>query len=442
MEEFVITGGVPLRGEVEVSGSKNVALKAVVAALLTDEEVVIEGVPLISDFSTMVKIIRHLGVQAQLEADHRLRICAKNISRFQVPLEMGARLRTSSMVIGPLLSRFGKAIIPNPGGCRIGARPIDRHIEGLKGLGAQITYSQKDGYFRAQAKRLSGTTCKFSKNTHTGTETLILASVLASGKTTILNAASEPEVDDLILLLNSMGAKIRRVKPREIVIEGVKRLSQTTYKIMPDRNEAVTFAVAALVTGGDVLVKNTQREYLRAFLEKLDEAGGGWEPGKDGTRFFWQKPLRATEVITACYPGFMTDWQAPWTLLMTQAKGRSMIWETVYENRFQYVPELEKMGAKIEFFNPPVKNPKEFYNFNWEDNRPEYFHDARVFGPSKLHNAILNISDLRAGATLVLAALAAEGKSYVSGIEHIDRGYENFEERLKKLGAEIKRIKE
>lgn len=442
MEELVVTGGTPLRGEVEVSGSKNVALKAVVAALLTDEEVVVEDVPLISDLKMMVKIARHLGANASLGEDHILKICAQKISRFQVPLEMGARLRTSVMVAGPLLSRFGEAVIPNPGGCRIGARPVDRQIEGLKALGAQISYSEKDGYFRAKAQRLSGTTYKFAKNTHTGTETLIMAAVLARGKTTLLNAAQEPEVDDLINLLNQMGAKIKRVKVRQIVIEGVKNLSGTNYKIMFDRNEAVTLGVAALVTGGDILVKNAQTKFLKSFLGKLKKAGGGWEPRNAGIRFFWQKPLKAVSVATAPNPGFMTDWQAPWTLLMTQAKGVSQIHETVYENRFQYVQELEKMGAKIEFFNPKVKNPTQVYNFNWEDNRPEYFHAVRVLGPTKLHNAVLNISDLRAGATLVLGALSALGESYISGVEHLDRGYENFEGRLKRLGAKIKRLKD
>lgn len=442
MEEWIVLGGNSLSGEVEIAGSKNVALKAALAALLTDGEVIIEGIPLISDLSMMVKILRYLGAQADLGPNHKLKICARKISRFQVPLEMGAKLRTSVQVMGPLLARFGQAIIPNPGGCRIGARPVDRQIEGLRALGAQITYKEKDGYFRAKAKKLAGTTYQFSKNTHTGTETLILTAVLTPGKTTLLNAAQEPEVDDLIRLLNSMGAKIKRVTPRKIEIFGVKSLSGTTYKIMPDRNEAVTFAIAALVSKGDILVKNTQREYLKSFLAKLDEAGGGWEPKSEGTRFFWQKPLKALTIETAPYSGFMTDWQAPWALTATQALGESVIHETIYENRFQYVPELKKMGAKIEFFNPKVKNPPKFYNFNWKDNRPEYFHAVRVFGPTKLHNAFLNISDLRAGATLVLAALAAQGESYITGIEHLARGYENFAQRLKILGAKIKSVPE
>ncbi|MBI5465595.1 UDP-N-acetylglucosamine 1-carboxyvinyltransferase [Candidatus Gottesmanbacteria bacterium] len=437
MAEFVIKGGYPLKGEVEVGGAKNMVLPALVAGLLSDEEVKLENVPLISDLALMVKIAQKLGVEVKINDNHTLTIKAATLKRHKIPLEAAAKLRTSFMLIVPILARLGKAEIPNPGGCRIGARPINRLVNGLRHLGGKITYNSNDGYFHASLKKFTGSTFKFAKNTHTGTETLILAAVKASGRTILENAAAEPEVDDLIRLLNQMGAKIKRVKPRTIVIEGVKKLNGTSFKIMSDRNEAVTFAVAALATGGDIFIKGTQREYLRAFLEKLDEAGGGWDPSADGTRFFYQKQLKATDITTSPHPGFMTDWQAPWALLMTQAKGESTIHETVYENRFQYVSELVKMGAKISLFNPKVKNKELFYNFNLEDDRKEYYHAAKISGPTCLHNAVLAIPDLRAGATLVLAALAAKGESYLSGIEHIDRGYEKFEERLKKIGAKI-----
>lgn len=439
MESFVISGGYSLGGEVEISGSKNVALKAIVAGLLTDGELTIENVPAISDLALMEEIAQGVGVKIE-RSPRVLKIKADNLCAAKVPLEMGARLRTSSMFIAPLLSRLGHAVIPNPGGCRIGARPIDRHMEGLVALGAKITYGD-DGYFRVSAKKLTGTNYKFGKNTNTGTETLILAATLAQGKTVLENAAQEPEVDDLIALLNRMGAKIKRGKPRQITIEGVKSLSGATYKIMADRNEAVTFAIAALVTQGEVFVKTAKAEFLQSFLEKLSEVGGGWENQNSGIRFFWKKPLKATNITTTPYPGFMTDWQAPWALLATQSEGDSIVHETIFENRFQYVHELQKMGAKIELFNPEVSEPEKFYNFNWSDNQSEYFHAARVSGPVLLHNGVLEISDLRAGATLVLAALAASGESYLLGVEHIDRGYEDFEKRLKVLGARIKRVK-
>lgn len=439
MDKYIINGGNPLKGEVTVSGAKNVALKAIVAALLTDEELIIENIPLITDLLVMKEIIQGLGAKVKITSDHKIKIKADNISHFQVSLEAGARLRTSSMVIGPLLARFGQADIPNPGGCRIGARPIDRHIKGLEQMGAKIKYS--DGFFKARVGKLIGTEYKFEKNSHTGTETLILAATLAKGVTIIDNAAFEPEVDDLIRLLNQMGAKIKRVTDRKIVITGVKKLYGVRYKIMPDRNEVVTFAIGAIITRGNIIIYGTEREYLKAFLEKLDEAGAGWEPMEKATRFYYQGKLLPTKVVTKPYPGFMTDWQAPWSLVGMQSRGISTIHETIYENRFGYIHELIKMGGRIEFFEPRVSNPKTFYNFNWDSNQNGRFHAIKIYGPVNLHNAVLNVSDLRAGATLVLAALVAKGESFVSGVEHIDRGYEKFEEQLKKLGADIKRIK-
>lgn len=441
MDKFVISGGEPLKGEVFVSGAKNVALKVLLAALLSDEEVVIENIPLITDFYLMTEIIKKLGVETKiLEDKHKIVMKNKGIKNFKIPLEMGARLRTSSMAIAPLLARFGRALIPNPGGCRIGARPINRHVAGLEKMGAKVKYCPEDGYFHAQAKKLLGTDYTFSKNTHTGTETLILAAVLAEGETVLENAAQEPEVDDLIKLLNLMGAKIRRIAPRKIIIKGVKKLHGARFKIMPDRNEVVTFAIAALATKGDLLIHGVQRENLRAFLEKIDEIGGGWEPIDERTaRVYSKGELSSTNIVTAPHPGFMTDWQAPWAVLMTQAKGISIIHETVFENRLLYAKELQKLGAKIEFFNPEVKDPEEFYNFNWRDNNPSYHHAIRIFGPVSLHNGVLEVTDLRAGATLVLAALVAPGESFIYGIHHIDRGYEDIEGRLKKLGAKIKR---
>jgi UDP-N-acetylglucosamine 1-carboxyvinyltransferase len=288
---------------------------------------------------------------------------------------------------------------------------------------------------------LNATEYKFSKNTHTGTETMILAAVLAKGTTILENSAEEPEVDELVTFLNQMGAKIVRKDKRTIVIEGVSKLSGTKFRIGPDRNEIVTFAVAAIVTHGDIFVKDINKNGLEEFLIMLQKAGGGFEEKNNGIRFFYKGLLNPTDVTTSFYPGFMTDWQGPWALLMTKANGVSTIHETVYENRFTYVDELKKMGANIKLYNPQVDNPETVYNFNIKDDEKEFFHAAKITGPTVLHNGILSIADLRAGATLVLAALAAKGESVLFGVEHLDRGYEQFEKKLKTLGANIERVK-
>lgn len=442
MEKFIISGGNPLKGEVSLGGAKNVALKICVASLLTDEELVLHNVPHISDVEAMLEVLKSLGVTVTLQGSS-VRIKRGPIIHISVPLELGARLRTSSMVIGPLLARFGKATIPNPGGCRIGARPIDRHIEGLRRMGAAIEYVSTDGFFHASSTGLHGITYTFGKNTHTGTETLILAAVLAEGKTVLKNSAEEVEIDDLIGCLVKMGARIKRTALREITIEGVSRLRGTEYAIMPDRNEEVTFAVGAMVTGGEIVVVNSQQRHLSSFFDALDRAGGGYEKLSDTkTRYFKPQYLLATNIQTARHPGFMTDWQAPWAVLMTQATGESTIHETVFESRFSYVSELKKMGAEIDFFDPEVGDPASFYNFNWADRVEGYHQGIRIHGVTKLHNAILTMDDLRAGATLVISALAASGQSYLQGVEQIDRGYEKIEVRLTVLGAHIQRIKE
>ena len=445
MDRFIIQGGKKLEGEVTVSGAKNIALKALVAACLTEEDVTIQNVPLISDFFVMVDLIKELGGKVTLSG-HTATVSIGSLHNKTIPLEKAAEVRTSSMLMAPLLARSGKAVIPNPGGCRIGARPIDRTIEGLNSLGANVLYNSEDGYFYAnsslQGPYLKGNTFRFDKNTHTGTETLIIASTLAKGTTVIENAAEEPEIDELIGLLTSMGAHIKRVEKRTIIIEGVQKLHGATFRISPDRNEVVTFAIAALITKGDILVKEAQKESIEEFLEKLQSVGGGYEIKEKGIRFFPKTSLSATDIVTTPYPGFMTDWQAPWAVLMTQAKGESIVHETVYESRFGYVRELLKMGAKIEFFDPEVSNPQEFYNFNISDDKEELRHAIKISGPTPLHNAVVSISDLRAGATLVLASLAARGESVVFGVSHLDRGYENFDKRLKNLGADIKRVYE
>jgi UDP-N-acetylglucosamine 1-carboxyvinyltransferase len=439
MEKLIIKGGKKLSGTISVSGAKNVALKAFVAACLTKEKVIIQNVPLITDIFVMADIIRELGGKVEF-TDHSAVIRLKDLKSDKIYLDRAAEVRTSFMFLAPLLARKKSAIIPNPGGCRIGARPIDRVIKGLKKMGVSIKYNSKDGYFHSYTKDgLKGAYYKFSKNTHTGTEALILASVLAKGKTVLENAAQEPEIDELIKLLNFMGAKVKRTKPRTVEVQGVKKLHGTKFKISPDRNEVVTFAIAALLTGGDIFIKNIGVLGLTEFITELERAGAGFEIKDGGIRFFYSRPLLATKVTTAPYPGFMTDWQAPWAVLMTKAKGDSIVHETVYESRLGYARQLRKMGAKVKFFNPEVKNPKSIYNFNMRDDNNLY-HALKIKGPTKLHNAVVRVTDLRAGATLVLAALSARGESIILDVEHLDRGYEEFDKRLNKLGASIIRV--
>src|SRR3972149_1722102 len=340
------------------------------------------------------------------------------------------------MLLPILLHRFKKAKVPLPGGDAIGSRPLERHREGLKALGVEIR--GENGFLQAWAPRgLRGSEYTFKKNTHTGTETLILAAVLAEGPTVLNNAAEEPEINDLINFLNKMGADIGRTGYRQITIKGVGSLRGTSFELMPDRNEAVTFATAALATGGDILVETAREDHLRAFLDKVNQASGGYEVTGEGIRFFSKGPLKATSVETWHHPGFMTDWQALWVTLMTQSTGGSVVHERVFENRFGYVPSLQNMGAKIELFNPEVKNPEIFYEFNSSEVVENPFHAARIYGPTKLQGSQLAVNDIRAGATLTLAALVPQGQSTLENVELIERGYENLDGRLELLGAKI-----
>lgn len=440
MDKFIVNGGIKLEGTTKVSGSKNVALKALVAACLTDEEVIIENVPLISDLFVMTDIIQELGGKIDTQ-DHTLIVEMKDFKKSKIALERAAEIRTSAMFMSPLLARMNEAMIPNPGGCRIGARPIDRTIDGLEQMGAVIDYKSEDGYFYMKAPQgLKGVDYTFKKSTHTGTETLILAAVLAKGKTILRNAAEEPEINELIDLLNLMGAKVSKSSPRTIEIEGVEKLHGARFRVGADRNEIVTIAIAALITKGSITVLEAEKADISIFTDKLKEIGAGVEEVENGIKFFYKGELTATNIETWTYPGFMTDWQGPWAVLMTQAKGDSIIHERVYESRFGYAKELEKMGAEIELYNPEVENPEEFYNFNIEDDNNGNKHAAKISGPRILHNAVVTITDLRAGATLVLGALAAQGQSVILEAHYLDRGYERFEDRLTKLGADIIRI--
>ena len=437
MKKYIIKGQKKLVGDVTISGAKNVITKALIAACLTDEEVILENVPLINDFFVMLELVREIGGRVTLSG-HTVKIKMESVGATTIPLEIGAKIKTSSMFLAPLLIRAGRATIPNPGGCRIGARPIDRHIQGLIKMGAEVGYASEDGYFHAQTKGLVGTEYTFEKTTHTGTETLILVGVLARGQTILRNAAQEPEIDDLIRMLAKMGAKIKRAEPGVIVIDGVEKLHGATHRIISDRNEAETFAVISALTGGNIYIHNCDLLAMSAFLEVFKIAGGAWEEKNGAIRFYIKEEIRPVDVVTRPHPGFMTDWQGPWSILMTQANGESVIHETIYENRFAYVRELAKMGAKLSMFQPNIVDPTILYNFNYEDQKASRYRQAlRISGKTPLHNAVLNIFDLRAGATLVIAALIAAGTSVIYGVELLERGYEAFDVRLRNLGADI-----
>ncbi|HNP89420.1 MAG: UDP-N-acetylglucosamine 1-carboxyvinyltransferase 2 [Microgenomates group bacterium ADurb.Bin219] len=436
-EKFVIEGGKPLKGEVTLCGAKNSGFKLMIASLYADGRSEIRNFSKITDTFSTGEIIRNLGGEVIFGENHIVTVSGKSLSNWVISSGQGKLSRAATYFIGPFLSRFGKAVVSNPGGCKIGRRPLDRHFEGIKALGAKI--KGQDGHYLISAKELKGTRYRFPKVTHGGTDVMVITSVLAKGKTVLENAALEPEIDDLIAFLNKMGAKIERKPGRIITIEGVKELKSASHSVMPDRNEAVTFACAALATKGDVLVKGADKKVLGAFLEQLDKVGGGYEiDGKD-IRFYYKKQLSPCNILTHPYPGFMTDWMAVWSVLMTQAKGESVIHETIFENRFAFFEQLIKMGVKVKLFNPRVPRPEEVYSFNLKDDRPEYFHAARIFGPATLKPARLEIADLRAGATLILASLIAKGKSELTGAELVDRGYENLDEKLRGLKANIKR---
>lgn len=441
MQKFVITGGKKLQGEVSVTGAKNAALKVLVAACLTDEPVTIHNVPIITDLLVMIEIMKEIGATVSIHG-HTVKVHMHQFTQSSIPLDKSALVRASSLFLAPLLARTGEALIPNPGGCRLGARPIDRIVAGIGTMNVAISYHSEDGYFHAKTEGLQATRYHFAKNTHTGTETMILASVLANGTTVLENAAEEPEIDDLITLLNSMGAQVSRTAHREITIHGVEKLHGAEFTISPDRIEVATFAVAAIVTGGSVFIKDAHKAAIAPFLEKLQEAGGEYKATKEGIRFSANDSLKAVDVTTGVHPGFLTDWQALWAVLMTQARGISTIHETVFENKLGYVADLQKMGANAVLFNPKVLDPETVYNFNLEDDKGEYFHAVTITGPTPLHNAVMTTLDIRAGAAIVLAALVATGVSTIYGIEKLDRGYEALEKRLATLGASISRVVE
>jgi len=437
MDTFIIKGGKPLYGSVRLGGAKNASFKLMIASLLTKGESRLLNFSHIKDVEITRDMMHDLGVRTATAGERTLFISGKGLEKDMVPTKYGTLSRASTMFLGPLLARFGHAIVPLPGGDAIGKRPIDRHLLGLEALGAKI--HDRGGELEAIVKGgLKGTTYKFEKNTHTGTETLIMAAVLAKGRTILENAALEPEVDDLILFLTHMGAKIKRRAHKVIEIEGVEELHPTIHRIMPDRNEAVSYACAAIATQGDIIVENARKDHLQAFLQKLEEMGAGYEVGTYGIRFFYKGKLRAAQVETQPHPGFMTDWQPLFAVLLTQAEGKSVIHETVSESRFQYADGLSSLGAQIRLFNPDIKNPDKTYNFMYHPSN-SIMHAIEITGITPLHGTEFHVPDLRAGATMVLGALVAHGTTKITNVAQIDRGYEELDSRLRSMGAQIVR---
>ena len=416
MDRIRIVGGQSLAGSVTVSGAKNAALPEMAAALLTDEEVVLDNVPDVRDVITMQHLLSAIGVETESRS-HGVSLRARRILSPEAPYEQVKTMRASVLVLGPLLARWGEARVSLPGGCAIGSRPIDRHLGGLRALGAKVAV--KHGYVEAKATKLRGTKIRFSAPTVTGTENLLMAGTLAVGETIIENAALEPEIVDLAAMLRGMGAQIEGAGTPVICVQGVERLHGVRHRIVADRIESGTYLLAGAISGGDVHVKGACAEHLEALIEKLRDAGATIDIEANDLRIQGSSKLRATDVRTDVYPGFPTDMQAQYVAFMTQANGISVVHETIFENRFMHVAELRRMGAQIRIDEA----------------------SAIIKGPSTLQGTTLMATDLRASASLILAALVAEGETIVERVYHIDRGYERIEAKLKGLGARIERLK-
>jgi UDP-N-acetylglucosamine 1-carboxyvinyltransferase len=419
MDKFVIRGGKPLLGTVRISGAKNSALPCMAAAILTEDEVILENIPQVRDIETERKLLVSMGAEVELgygRAQHRTTISCRVLSDPVAKYEIVKTMRASSLVLGPLIARTGMARVAMPGGCAIGGRPIDLHIRGLEAMGAVIT--QEHGYLEARTERLKGAHIVFDKITVTGTEDLLMAAVLAEGETLMENCAREPEVVDLAALLTAMGADITGAGTSTIKVKGVAKLHGAKHRINPDRIEAGTFLIAGAITGGDLNVTTCNPAHLSAVIAKLEAAGVRIDIDGDSIRVRSEGNLVAADITTEEYPGFPTDMQAQYMALATQAEGTSMVTENIFENRFMHVQELIRMGANIRV-----------------EGRT-----ATVRGKSELSAAAVMCSDLRASASLVLAALVAEGESILDRVYHMDRGYERIEEKLRGVGAQIRRL--
>jgi UDP-N-acetylglucosamine 1-carboxyvinyltransferase len=429
-QQFIIEGGYPLRGRIRLGGAKNAATKMMVASLLTDQEVVLENCPDLGDVQITAELCRAVGSEIKREGNI-LKIKTPKITNHRVK-ELSRKNRIPILALSSLLHRFGKAEVPIVGGDQIGPRPVNFHLNALREMGANIEETKSS--YKASADKLKGANIELSYPSIGATENIILAGVLAKGKTIISNAAIEPEIIDLIKLLQKMGAIIEMRANRKIYIEGVKKLHRAVHRILPDRNEAVSFAVIAVATNGGIFIEDAQQGTLITFLNAIRKIGGEFEIEKNGIRFFRRNELKSIELETDTYPGFMTDWQQPIVVLLTQANGTSVIHETVYEDRFGYTEELKKMGADITVF------PKCLGEIPCRFQEKGYPHSAVIKGPTPLKGAKIEIENIRAGCAHIIAALIAKGESKIHGIEHLDRGYENFEGKLLSLGAKVKRI--
>lgn len=438
-DSYIIKGGQKLEGTVHLSGAKNAALKMIIASLLFDDKVILKNIPRINDVIELTHLIKSLGAKVEFTDKNTVEIDPTTLNKNQVDLLHASKIRVSFMLFAPLLQKFGKCLLPNPGGCRIGARPIDRIIDGMKHLGIDVDYDSQTGYYKAKMTKRPEGKYRFSKPTHTGTELLIMISVFGDGKVVLENCAHEPEIDNLIKFLNEAGAKITKIDSKVEII-GVKKLSlKEPFEIVSDRNEAVTYVCLVLSTGGRIKVDNISQYHLDSFIKSLKIAGAETVVEGKALVFRSKKTLIGVDIETSPHPGFMTDWQPNWAVLMTQAEGRSTIVERVFENRFSYVEELEKLGAKIKFVDKKIDDPESFYFFNYKKDE-KYNQTIEIDGPVKLHGGVLNVADLRAGASLAIASLIAEGESVINGVSILERGYENFVEKVKKLGGEIKKI--
>lgn len=417
MEKMIIEGGRRLIGRVKVSGSKNSALSILVASLLIKGKTTLYNVPRIGDVLTMLEMLKALGVKADFVGD-RVEIDATHIESYEAPYELVKKMRASFNVLGPVLARCGRAKVPLPGGCDIGTRPVDFHLKGLQAMGAEI--KMEYGYVEASAEYLKGADIYLDFPSVGATCHLATTATVAEGTTFIRNAAEEPEIHDLFNFLNEAGASINYIDSRVIEIRGVENLKETSYRVMPDRMEAGTFMIAAAATQGDVIVEGIDPEYLKPVIEKLRETGCEVEEMENAVRVIGKRPLKPVNIVTMPHPGFPTDMQQPFTALLTVADGTSMVTETVYDSRFKYLSELARMGADVKV-----------------EGRT-----AIIKGVKELTGAPVTITDLRAGAALIIAGLMAKGTSELSGLETLDRGYENLEGKLASLGASVRRVRE
>lgn len=432
MSQLIVKGGKPLKGTVPVYGAKNAATKMMIASLLTDELCEIRNMPRISDIDVTKELCEQIGSEVKIGEDRVCRIQTAEIKTSLVP-ELSRKNRLPILALGPLLHRKKVAEVPVLGGCPIGHRPVNLHVDALEQMGARI--ERREFSYYAEAKELHGADIHLTFPSVGATENIILAATLAKGDTTISNAAVEPEIMNLITMLKDMGADIAvHEAVRVITIKGVSVLHGTAIDVMPDRVEIASFAIAALATEGDIFIPSIQRSYIESFLETLNKLGGHFEEKDGGIRFWGRKPYKALYIETQPHPGFLTDWQQPFCVLLTQAEGESIIHETLYDDRFAYTKDLAAMGASIEILEDCPEGRE--CRFKGKG----YAHVARIKGPAHLINGRLTVPDLRAGMAHIIAGLISEGETHIFGIDHIERGYERIDERLQQLGADIQRV--